>query len=382
MDSITKNKKTNKLKIALVHDYLIDYGGAEVVLFELHKIYPEAPIYVSILDKNSLSKFWDRFSDAKIICSWFDSLPFASKIISPLRFLLPIIWAGFDFSEYDIVISSASWAVTKGFGNVSGKPIEICYCHTPPRYLYGYDTSRNWKSSWFSGPINIYALVVNHFMRMYDFTQSQKVNYFVANSKNVAKRIEKFYRRDSVVIYPPVEMSKVNIKQKKGGYYLTGGRMVAAKNFDLIIKTCNNLKINLKIFGSGVEENHLRNIAGPTIEFLGKITNEARNKYMANAIAFIAAQKDEDFGITLVESMVLGTPVIAYKGGGYEEIVTDGKTGVFFDELTEESLSNAIERFKNTNIKQSDLITFAKKFSSERFRMQITEFVNKNRLSR
>lgn len=127
------------MKIALVHDYLIEYGGAEGVLSTLHEMYPKAPIYTSILNKKSLGKFWEKFSDAKIITSWFNQLPFAEKLISPLRFLVPVIWNSFDFSDFDIVITSASWAVTKGI-NKSKNTIEICYLHSPPRYLYGYNT--------------------------------------------------------------------------------------------------------------------------------------------------------------------------------------------------------------------------------------------------
>lgn len=190
------------MKIALVHDYLIDFGGAERVLATLHEMYPMAPIYTSIYRPKLLGKFAEKFGDVKIIQSWFGYLPYAEKLISPFRFLLPLIWKSFDLTDCDLIISSASWAITKGFDKGKNTK-EICYCHTPPRYLYGYDTSRKFTGI-FGRLVWFYGLIVNHFMRMYDYNQAQKVDYFIVNSQEVKKRIEKFYRREAVVIYPPV----------------------------------------------------------------------------------------------------------------------------------------------------------------------------------
>lgn len=371
--------------MALVHDYLIDYGGAERVLLALHEIYPEAPIYVSVLDKKGVGIFWKEFSKAKIISSWFNNLPFSNRLISPLRFLLPLIWGSFDLSKYDLIIDSSSWAVTRGFKK-NDKQIEICYCHTPPRYLYGFDTSRRWTNRWFGKLIDIYALIVNHFMRMYDFDQAQKVDFFIANSKNTAERIRKYYRRESVVIYPPCEGSPLRMSRGSGmtsrllsgmsdNYYLTGGRIVASKNFDLIIEACKKANVNLKIFGSGVEEGNLRKLADGHIEFLGKISDEKKFLYYKNAKAFILAQRDEDFGITTVEANAVGCPVIAYKGGGYLETVIDNKTGIFFSDLTIDGLAKAIKRFERIKINPRDCVKRAKKFSKERFEKEIRRFI-------
>ncbi|MEK7526692.1 MAG: glycosyltransferase [Patescibacteria group bacterium] len=367
------------MKIALVHDYLIDFGGAERVLVELHKLYPNAPIYVSIYRKNNLGKFGQELSNTKIIQSWFGYLPFADKLISPLRFLLPLVWKSFNFSNYDLVITSASWAVTKGLAH--GKTTEICYLHTPPRYLYGYDTSRNWKGKWFSGLVNMYALIVNHFMRQYDFNQAQKVNYFIANCKNVGKRIEKFYRRyDYQIVYPPIDLEKFknrepdNLAEKD--YYLTGGRMVAAKNFDLIIKACKKLDLKLKIFGDGPSRSHLEGIGDKKIEFLGQIGDEQLVDLYRNALGFIVAQKDEDFGITPLEAAAAGCPTITFKGGGYLETVIDGKTGIFFSELSVESLTQTLRTFGAVKWNQKILLEHARKFSTENFKKQMAIFVN------
>jgi glycosyltransferase involved in cell wall biosynthesis len=365
------------MRIAIVHDYLIDFGGAERVLLALHEIYPDAPIYVSVYRKSRLGKFADKFKDAKIIESWFGYIPFADRLISPLRFLLPAVWGSFDLTGYDLIISSASWAVTKGFEKKKGE-VEICYCHTPPRYLYGYDTSRKF-TGFFGKLIDIYSLIVNHFMLQYDFLQAQKVSYFIANSKEVASRIAKFYRRDSTVIYPPVEINNLKFTiNNSREYYLTGGRITVAKNFDLIIKTFNKLGLSLKVYGTGPLEGHFRKIAKENVEFLGNVADEEMGELYSGAKAFILAQKDEDFGMTSVEAMSFGTPVIAYRGGGYLESVVEGKTGVFFDEINTESLTAAVKKFGKMKFKPEVCIAQAKKFSKEEFKKEIVEFINKH----
>lgn len=349
------------MKIALVHDYIKEFGGAERVLMTLHEMFPAAPIYT----------IYNRSNKIKATQSWFGYLPYAEKLISPLRFLIPLIWASFNFNEYDLIISSASWAITKGFSN--GKNREICYCHTPPRYLYGYDTSQKWDK-WY---LKFYAVPVNHFMRLYDFLRAQKVTQFVANSKETAARIKKFYRRDATVIYPPVEITDSGQARMTKNYFLAGGRLELAKNFDLIIKACNELKLPLKIFGKGSQEENLRKIAGPTIDFVGWVEGEEKALLYNGAKAFIIAARDEDFGITPVEAMAAGTPVIAFKGGGYLETVTE-KTGVFFEEYNVESLIEAIKKFKSLTrprpssdevgkFKKEDLQKQAAKFSKEIF---------------
>ena len=357
------------MKVALVHDYLKEYGGAERVLQALSEIWPKAPIYTSFCLKGSKAQL--AFKDAKIVESWFGKLPYCDKLISPLRFLLPSIWQSFDFSGYDLVISSASWAVTKGFAQ--GKTKEICYCHTPPRYLYGYETSRDLKKRWY---IRLYALIVAHFMRPYDFRQAQKVTYFIANSQETRSRIKKFYRREAVMINPPVDLPQFkNQKTKIGDYFLSGGRLEAAKNFDLIIKVCKQFKMPLKIYGTGTQEDYLKSLAGSTVEFLGGIDDKEKFELMRNCQAFVVAATDEDFGITPVEAMAAGRPVIAYRGGGYLESVVEGKTGEFFNKPTVESLIQVLKNFKPRKYKAEDCQKQAQKFSKERFKKEIREFI-------
>ncbi len=364
------------MKIALVHDYLNEFGGAERVLLALSEIWPDAPIYTAFYRKNSPA--WERFKNKNIKVSWAHYIPFFNnKLHSPLRFLAPLIWGSFDFSKYDVVISSAGWYVTKGFRK-GKKTVEICYCHTPPRWLYGYQTSIEWQKYW---PVRVYAAIIGHFMRIYDFKSAQKVDYFIANSKNVASRIKKFYRRNSKVIYPPVELLKAS-RVKKGDYYLVISRIVGGKGLDLAVEAAMKLGIKLKIAGKPagyyMEYKRLTKMSKGKVEFLGYVTDQELVKLYTGAKAFLALATDEDFGITLVEAMLAGTPVIAFRGGGYIESVIEGKTGIFFDEPTVDSLTKAIREFERTKIKSEDCIKQARKFSKERFKKEIKEFVKKH----
>lgn len=364
------------MRIALVHDYLNEFGGAERVLSELADIYPNAPIYTAFYKRNSTA--YNHFKHRTIVPSWVHYIPFfSSKLHSPFRFLTPLIWSSFDFSQYDVVIGSASWYVTKGFRKGPSTK-EICYCHTPPRWLYGFKTSIEFQKYW---PVRIYAAIVGHFMRLYDFSQAQKVDIFVANSHNVAKRIKKFYRRDSVVIYPPVSLPPVP-KVAKENYYLITSRIVGAKGLDLAVNAAIKLGFKLKIIGEPAgyytEYHHLQKIAGDRVEFLGRLSDADRNLCYAKAKAFFALSVDEDFGMTPVEAMHFGTPVIAFRGGGYLESVVENKTGVFFDEPTVNSLILAIKRFEKLKINPRDCMAQADNFSVSVFRKKIEDLVKKS----
>lgn len=363
------------MKVALVHDYLGEFGGAERVLLALSEIYPKAPIYTAFFRKGSPA--WKRFSNKDIRVSWAHYIPFFNIYLhSPLRFLAPLIWGSFDFSDFDVVITSAGWYVTKGMRK-GDKTMEFCYCHTPPRWLYGYPTSVEWQKYW---PVRVYGTIIGHFMRLYDYKQAQKVDHFIANSKNVQNRIEKYYRRKSTVIYPPVGLQGVG-KAKKKDYYLVASRIVGGKGLDLAVKAAVKLNIKLKIVGEPAgyytEYKALSKMAKNNVEFLGYVNDKKLAMLYKEAKAFLALATDEDFGITPVEANLSGTPVIAFRGGGYVESVIDGKTGTFFDRPTVDSLVFAMKRFENMDIKSSDCIKQARKFSKSRFRREIKGFVNK-----
>lgn len=361
------------MKIALVHDFLREYGGAERVLEVLHEIYPDAPVYTSFVDWQSMGTHADRFKGWDIRPSWVQHNWIVKKWHSPLRFLAPKIWESFDLSSFDIVITSSGWFICRGV-KVPEKATHICYIHHPPRNLYGYATGGTWQRYW---PVRIYTSVINFFLRHYDFNTAQRVDYFIANSKETARRVEKFYRRESTVIYPPVslDVKKSQVTTTKKSYYLTVGRLAWSKQTDIIISAANSLKIPLKIVGTGPEEERLKALAGPTVEFLGSVSDEELRILYAHAKATIFAALDEDFGIVPVESMAAGTPVIGLAQGGVVETVVDGKTGTLFSEPTIDSLVAAIKKFVKTKISSNDCVKQAEKFSKVRFIDEIRSFV-------
>lgn len=387
------------MKIALVHDYLKEFGGAERVLKTLTEMFPDAPIYTSFRVKNSTAD--NEFKSKKVIESWLAPILKLGNLYSPLRFLIPQIWGSFDLSKYDLVIVSASWYITRGF-KIGTNTKVICYCHTPPRWLYGYETSVGFTKYW---PVRVYSAIVGHFMRMYDFETAQKiqrnkkeeirekkltagVDYFLANSKNVQERIQKFYRRDSTVIYPPVDLveiqkvsnvSKENLPYGEAGYFLIVSRLVGAKGLEEAAKAAKELKINLKIVGeahgfSDVEK-RLRKISGGQVELLGRVDDNELFRLLGGAKGFIALARDEDFGMTVVEAQAAGTPVIAYNGGGFKESVIDGETGVLINKISKETLSDAIKKIETIKWNREKMISNAKKFSKERFKEEMMKFV-------
>jgi len=362
------------MKVALVHDYIKEYGGAERVLETLHEMFPEAPVFTSVYLPNYLGPHKGRFKNWDIRPSVLQRLPLKAKLISPMRLVAPFIFKQMNFSDYDVVIVSATGAYLPNMIQ-KGKAVHVCYCHTPPRYLYGYPTART------VGPVlKPFVAVANHFLRMMDHESAQNVDAFIANSKETASRIEKFYRKDSKVIYPPVDIPRFKIQDLrfKKNYYLAGGRLARAKRTDLAVKVCTELNLPLKVFGRdfGGFEEELRNIAGPTVEFVGEVTDKEKWELMRNALAYISPSEFEDFGVLNVEVMAAGTPVIALGQGGALESIVDGKTGVFFEEPTVESLQKAIKKFEKMNLKSEDCRKQAEKFSKKRFIQEITNLLN------
>jgi glycosyltransferase involved in cell wall biosynthesis len=368
------------LKVALVHDYLKEYGGAERVLSALTEIWPAAPIYTAFYVPDSTAG--RAFAGKKIIPSWANWFLPKKNLYSPFRFLAPLIWESFDFAGFDLVISSASWYITK---SIITRPetLHICYCHTPPRWLYGYQTAVEWKRFL---PVRVYGEIVAHFLRQYDFLASQRVDEFIANSKNTQERIRKFYRRNSTVIYPPVEVEKIKkatLNLKPEDYFLIVSRVVGAKGIDLALEAANRLGIKLKIVGEPTglrwEEKKLDKLKGRTVEFLGRVKDEELYKLYGRCRAFLALAQDEDFGIAPVEAMAAGRPVIAFAGGGYLETVVEGKTGIFFNDYSVEGLIKAINCFNelihDNKIKPEDCRKQAEKFGKERFQNEIIKFV-------
>lgn len=365
------------MKVALVHDYLKEFGGAEAVLEALSDIFPDAPIYTSLYcpshfgpHQSRLEKKWQ----GRVHQSFFSYIPFAKKLISPLRLLSPFAFASFDFSSYDLIISSATGAY---FPNALRKKNAklYCYCHTPPRYLYGLATARNLKKY---PLINALAQFANHFLRYFDYLFSKNVDQYIANSSTTAARIKKFYRRDALVINPPVSVPKTLKKVAKKDFYLIGGRLAHAKRYDIPILACKKLNLPLKVFGRDFAnvESYLKSLAGPKTEFLGEITNQEKEKLFAQAKGYIFSSDNEDFGIVLVESLAHGTPVLAYRSGGATETLLEGKTGLFFDDLTPESCVAALKIFEKSTFSPKDCYNQASKFSYQSFESKIKKIAS------
>jgi len=367
------------MKVALVHDYLREYGGAERVLEVLHEIFPDAPVYTAYVNLEAMGENGKRFASWVIRPSWFQKFPFANQLLSPFRIFGPMMFESFDLSEFDLVISSSS--ATHLAKAVITKPetLHLSYIHTPPRFLYGYVTSFNYKKRWWT---KVAGEIINHFMRIYDFEVSQRPDILIANSKNIAARIKKFYRRDSVVIYPPVDLSEIKLQKKKEDYFLVLSRLVRGKGTEVIVEAATKWGIPLKVAGSGPEMDSLKKSAGRNVQFLGWVSDEERVKLLQNAKALIVASEDEDFGITSIEAQAAGTPVIAPASGGFLETVVDGKTGILYGgsgQVTVDSLIAGIQRFNDLNhFNSEDLRKNAERFSEERFKKEILELVEKN----
>jgi len=368
------------MRVAIVHDQLSEFGGAERVLLTLKKIFPKAPVYTLLYNPEKLGPHKKFIGGWDIRTSWFDKIPIIRNFYSPFRFFTPIIWEEFDFANYDLVISSSGSWMSKGIK--TKKPtIHIAYIHHPPRYLYGYETAIEWKKYL---PIRLYAYIVNHFLRLWDFYSTKRPNYLIANSKETKQRIKRFYHRDSFVIYPPVNIPKkvliTSFKPKK--YYLTVSRLAKAKHIDILIKAANKMKFDLKIVGVGRDEKYLKSIAGPTVQFFGKLPDEKLKKISLGAKAFLFAARDEEFGIAPVEAMGYGLPVIAYNSGGIIEYLKDKINGLIFKDLTVDSLIEKIKEFelidekKLIAMKKKARVT-AEKFSEENFKKKILAFIKK-----
>ncbi len=356
------------MKIALVHDYLVQDGGAERVLHAFHKTWPDAPIYVLFHDKNKFS----QFKKAEIHQSFLHFLPFIKKRYRWVLPLMPIATEQYDLSNFDVVLSSTS-AFAKGV-ITNPNTVHISYCHTPTRYLWTdtHDYIKNLKSNFL---VKLLLPKLIHKLRIWDKQSADRVDYFIANSHTVQKRIKTFYQKESEVLYPSVICDDFYISEYVGDYFVTGGRLVQYKRFDLVIQTFNRLGLPLKIFGVGPEIKKLKKMSKSNIEFLGRISDKEKAKILSKAQAFIHPQ-EEDFGITPIESMASGTPVIAYAKGGATETVIDKKTGILFDTQNWESLFDIILHFDRSTFSSQEIKAYANKFDNKKFSNAIQKFVN------
>ncbi len=357
--------KSEKTKIALVCDFLTKLGGAQKVLLALHELYPDAPIYCLLYDEDGTH---GSFKDCQIFPSSMQKAPpFLRRRPKYLVSKYTKAIEEFDLSKYDIVISSndsySHGVVTKP------ETFHLCYCHTPTRYLWDWHAEYLAENGIGYDLKGLYVRNVLHKYRVWDRVAADRVDHFVANSINVQKRIKKYYQSDSDVIYPPVEVANIEMAdQPPQEFYLIASRLEMYKRVDLAILACNKLKKNLTIIGDGSAQSYLQSLAGPTVNFVGWKNDKELYQYYRECKAFIFPGED-DFGITPVEAMAAGRPVIAFRKGGTLETILDGKTGLFFDDPTVESLAESIADLER---RYDELVPEvcrrqAEKFSKERF---------------
>lgn len=381
------------MRIALIHDWLNNLGGAERVLIELHNIFPKAPVYALFYNKKFVREF---LPSVEIKTSYLQKIPFITKFYKYLFFLMPSVIESFDLSDFDIVISS-SVIFSKGLV-LKPKTRHICYCYSPTRQLWDLNTEHNqtWSKK-----------IAQHLLRIWDRQASDRVDEFVAISKHVQSRIKKYYGRESKIIYPPIVLTTTKLEVVGGPvaphpmsarpkslarswgpqsrhpltlhspFYLIVSRLFPHKNIDIAIDTFNKLGYKLIIVGDGPAKNDLKRAAGKNIEFVGFKTDQEVWDYYRNCKAFIMPQ-EEDFGLTPLEAMSFGKPVLALRKGGALETVVENMTGEFFDDPIPEGLADGVRRLNENYSNYSPLVIqkWAEKFSRDRFREEMLKLIS------
>ncbi|OGE79230.1 MAG: hypothetical protein A2751_04540 [Candidatus Doudnabacteria bacterium RIFCSPHIGHO2_01_FULL_46_14] len=355
------------MRVALVHEFLIQMGGAEKVLQNFHEIFPTAPVY---------TLFYDRARTGGVFDGWDIRTSKLQKFKQRYKWTLPLMpraIESFDFSGYDVVLSDSS-AFAKGI--ITKKPtVHICYCHTPTRYLW---ESMDEYAANLAYPSFI-KLALKHYLKFnlkkWDYKSAQRPDYFIANSKTVQGRIKKYYDRDSTVIYPPVDTDFYNRKKGgKGEYFLTGSRLEPYKKIDLVVQAFNELKLPLKVVGTGTELEKLKTTAKSNVEFVGRVSDEQLRDLYCGAQAFVFPAI-EDAGIMVLEALSSGTPVIGLNRGGTAEFVEDPENGVLFENQTIKDILAAVKRFQDMQFDSEKIRETALPFDKKEFKRKITEFI-------
>lgn len=358
------------MKIALIHDHLAQDGGAEGVLKIFKDMFPEAPIYTLLYDQKNIDK---NYKNRKIEASIIQKLPGGVKHYQWYMPFMPMAIEFFDLRGFDVVLSDTS-SFAKGV-ITSPETLHICYCHTPTRYLWS-DTHQYINELKYNKFFKKIISMVLNYVRMWDKLAADRVDKYLANSRTAQSRIKKYYHRDSKIIYPPVELDKFYVSEKQENYFLAGCRLVPYKRIDNIIKAFKKNGRDLKIFGDGIDMERLQEIAAgaKNIEFLGRVSEEEKSKLYSHCQAYINPQK-EDFGITVVEAMASGRPVIALRKGGAVETVIEGKTGIFIEDDSAEAIAAAVEKFSTKEFNPQEIREHASQFSVAGFKKEIKNYI-------
>lgn len=361
-------------KIAIVTDWLTNMGGGELVVLEAHKLFPDAPIYTSVYDASKMT----AFSDCDVRTTYLQRI--LPKFLRYKHALWPVLrpfaFRKLDLSEFDIILSITS-AEAKQVRKTRPDQVHISYIHTPIRYYWSH--YEEFKNEFNFGPLTFlirpFIPLFVRWMRKLDLESVPGIDVLIANSTVTQERIKQYYDRPSTIVHPPVEIDRFTPPPRaaREGYVLWG-RHVPYKRFDLAIEACNNLLRPLTVIGSGPDTERLKSIAGPTIDFVGRVSNEELVRIAQRSKGFLFPN-EEDFGISAVEALAAGTPVIGYAKGGVLDIVQDGETGVLFHEQTVESLVAAIERFETLSFLPATLHRKSKRFATSLFDQKITKII-------
>lgn len=362
------------MKAAIVHHWFVSHGGGERVVEAMARVFPEADIFTLLTGPQFTS---DTLNPAEFHRSFLSRVPFSSRFHRQLLPLYPLAVETLDLRGYDLVISSDAGPVK---GVITGPDtVHLCYCHSPMRYLWNQYQDYYDQLPWLA---KVPFALASHYVRCWDYAAAQRVNGFLANSENVAARIRQYYGRSSEVLYPPVDTHRGAIASDHGDHYLSVGRLVGYKRIGLLIEACNYLQLPLRIVGTGPEEARLRDLAGPTVQFLGHVNANRLWEEYAHCRALLVAA-DEDFGIVSVEAQACGRPVIAFgKGGSLETVLSDRRvcpdeqpTGIFFFEQSPRALMNAIREFEATEQRfiPSAIREWTRKFDARRFERRLQE---------
>jgi glycosyltransferase involved in cell wall biosynthesis len=363
------------MKTALIHDWLNQIGGAEDVLETLVEMFPDAPIYTSMYWREKMPAHWRQWH---IKTSFMDSLPLVHRFHQPYLFVYPFAFQNFDLTGYDLILSNKS-----GFCHGITKPqnaIHLCYCLTPTRYVWGFDDYAS-REGFGQLQRNIIRPSLD-LLRRWDKAAASRVDHFIAISSDVQRRIARYYERESVIIYPPVSTARFNtsaslsasISDQVDDYFLCLGRLIPYKRVDLAVQACTQLRLPLIVAGDGRDRARLERMAGDTIKFVGRVSDEEAAKLMSRCRAFIFPGL-EDFGIAPVQAMAAGRPVIAYAGGGALDTVIENKTGKLFHQQTVETLVNVLKNFDAGQFNTKEIRDFALKFDTKNFVRQLNGFI-------